>query len=150
MRRFVLSVYMLALMLLPGPALAGAARNVGISIMAETEVAVGVPVSVTISNPWYTTGYLIVKTANETATASLVVTVLNVTSTGDILICTSTAITTETTTAIYLGHSATAAEGITDVCDFAMSRSVKFTFTTSGAGADFDVTADMEYVAPGV
>ena len=65
---------------------------------------------------------------------------------GDILVCTSSSITTNTTTNILLGDLAAAGEGITDACDFPLGRSLNFIFTTSGAGADFDVTADLHWV----
>ena len=136
----------LALLLLI-PAHAGAAgKNARQVVMALTEVAVSVPVTVSITNPNHITGYLVVKTENETATASLVVTVFNETLLGDVAVCTLTAITTNTTTVALLGSEVTAAQGITDACDFPLGRLVKLTFTTSGAGADFDVTADVEWV----
>ena len=135
-----------ALLLLALPAHAG--KNKRQAVMAETEVATGTPVSVTLSNGDNTTGYLIVTTANEAATADMVVTVSNSSTLGDVLICTSSSITTDTTTFILLGSLAVAGEGIDDACDFPAGQRVKFTFTTSGVGADFDVTADMEWVVP--
>jgi hypothetical protein len=57
-----------------------------------------------------------------------------------------TAITTETTTAALVGHDAAAGEGITDVCDFPMTERLEITFTVTGAGASFDVTAYFEMV----
>jgi len=137
---------MLALLLFL-PASAGAAgKNARQVVMALTEVATGTPVTVSITNPRNITGYLVVKTENETATASLVVTVFNQTALGDVAVCTMAAIATNTTTVALLGSEVAAAQGITDACDFPLGRLVKLTFTTSGAGADFDVTADVEWV----
>ncbi len=130
---------------LPHPA-AAAGKNARQVVMALTEVATGTPVTVSITNPNHRTGYLVVKTENETATASLVVTVFNETILGDVAVCTMAAITTDTTTVALLGSEVAAAQGITDACDFALGRLVKLTFTTSGGGADFDVTADVEWV----
>jgi hypothetical protein len=144
-----LALLLVALALLV-PALADAAgKNARQVVMAETEVSTaGGAESVTIPNPNHTSGYLLVKTADETASASLVVTVSNSSTLGDVLICTSNAITTETTTAILLGYLGNAEEGIAsgNECELPAGRSVKVTFTVSGAGADFDVTADMEWV----
>ena len=116
-------------------------------IITVDEVATGTPESTTIENQSHATGYLVVLTENETATASLVVTVYNSTTLGDFLICTMTAITTNTTTIALVGSTVAAADGITDACDFPMSRKVKFTFTVSGGGADFDITAEMHWVS---
>lgn len=102
--------------------------------------------SVSITNARWNTGYLTVTTANEVATASLVVTVFNTLAGGDVLVCTMTAITTNTTTVALLGSTVAAAEGITDACDFPLGSTIKFTFTVSGAGADFDVTSDISFV----
>lgn len=142
-KRILLGLLVVLFLALP----AQAGKNKQQSVMALTEVATGTPVSATIDNANSTVGYLVIKTENETATASLVVTVLNSAAIGDFLVCTLTAITTNTTTIALLGSTVTAADGITDACDFPMGRRVKFTFTTSGAGADFDVTADVEWLA---
>lgn len=116
------------------------------SITTGNEVSTaGGAESVTITNDGGAVGYLTVKTENEEATASLVVTVFNSTPLGDFLVCTMTAITTDTTTVALLGSTVTAADGITDACDFPLTESVKFTFTVTGAGADFDVSADMDW-----
>jgi hypothetical protein len=116
-------------------------------IMAETEVANGAPVSVTITNPWHKSGYLVIKTANETGAASLVVTIFNVHGGVDHLVCTSSAITTETTTTMVLGSSLTAAAPYQAVdCIWPMGEVVKFTFTDSVGATDFDVTAHMEWL----
>ncbi len=151
MKRFRFLVVLLAFLLASSSAFA---RNMNERqvIMALTEVATGAPVSVTISNPNHLYGYLIVKTENETASASLVVTALLVTELGDMLICTSSAVLTDTTVYIALGggmiNVATGAveEGIGDRCEFPTGRRMKYTFTVTGAGADFDVTADMEWL----
>jgi hypothetical protein len=117
------------------------------AVMATTEVSTsGGAVSKTITNPYSQTGYLFVKTENETATATLAVTVYNSSTLGDVLVCTLTDITTETTSVALLGSTVAAAGEVLDACDFPMGRQVKYTFTVSGAGADFDVTADMEWV----
>ena len=115
-------------------------------VMALTEVATDSPITVSVANRNHATGYLVVKTENETATASMVVTVFNETVLGDVAVCTMAAITTNTTTVALLGSEVAAAQGITDACDFTLGRLVKITFTTSGSGADFDVTADIEWV----
>jgi hypothetical protein len=143
MRRILLCALLIALL----PSLSSAAgKNKNQNIMSATEVAVSAPVSVTKRNPSNRTGYLVIKTENETATASLVVTVFNAHSSGDILVCTLTAITTNTTYTALLGSSLTAADGIDEACIFPMARDVKYTFTVTGVGADFDVTADVLWV----
>jgi len=129
------------------PSAAGAAGpNARQVVMALTEVATGTPVTVSVTNQSHTTGYLVVKTENEAATAVLVVTVFNETVLGDVLVCTMANIETDTTTVALLGSEVAAAQGITDACDFPLGRIVKITFTTSGGSADFDVTADIEWV----
>ena len=143
MRRILL----LALLVVSLPSFASAAgKNKVQNILDAVEVAVSVPISVTASNPSNSTGYLIVKTENETAAASLVVTVLNAHLSVDVLVCTLTAITTNTTYVALLGSSLTAADGIDEGCIFPMARDVKYTFTVTGAGSDFDVTADVLWV----
>ena len=134
-----------ALLLLPSAAGAEGPNERQV-VMALTEVATSAPVTVSVANQNHATGYLVVKTENETATASLVTTVFNETVLGDVAVCTMAAITTDTTTVALLGSEVAAAQGITDACDFPLGRLVKITFTTSGAGADFDVTADIEWV----
>lgn len=144
MRSWVLFWVLAALFLAP-PAWGGKAKEQ--VVMALTEVSTsGGAVTATINRADHQTGYLIVKTENEVATASLAVVVAAVTDSGEITICTATAITTDTTTAILLGSTVAAGEGVTDVCDFPVTRQTKVTFTVTGAGADFDVTADMEWV----
>jgi len=143
MRRIILIAFLSLLWALPAFA---AGKNKNQNIMSATEVAVGVPVSVTKSNPSNREGYLIVKTENETPDASLVVTVLNAHSSGDVLVCTGTAITTNTTWVIHLGSSLTPADGVDQNCIFPMARDVKYTFTVTGVDSDFDVTADMLWV----
>ncbi len=116
------------------------------AIMALTEVAEGAPVTVTISNSRWRTGYLVIKTENETTSASMIVTVFNVSPLGDVLVCTTAAITTNTTSTFLLGSTLGAGEGVLAPCDFPLGRRVKFTFTDSVSSTDFDVTADMEWV----
>jgi len=148
MRRFALLISLVALLALPGPALAQ--KNKSVHIMDATEVATGTPVTVTVNNPNQSTAYLVIKTANETATASMVTTVNYVLAGNVVAACTLTAITTNTTTTFLIGHWATTALGIQNVCqNFALPRVFQLVFTTSGAGADFDVTVDLEYVNPG-
>lgn len=149
MRKITLLVAIVAaLVLLPSLATAQHARhNARQVIMAETEVAVGTPVSVTINNPWHKTGFLVIKTANETGTASLVVTISLVLGGVDHLVCTSTAITADGTNVMVLGSSLTAASPFDAVdCIWPMSEVIKYTFTDSGGGTDFDVTAHMEWL----
>lgn len=140
-------ILLAAILLIASPAMAQ--KNKTQSILTITEVATDAPVTVTVSNPYFNTGYLSVKTENETATASLVVTIYNVTPLEDILVCTMNAITTDTVTNVLLGYYQPAAAGVDQVCSWPLTRTVKFVFTTTGVGADFDVTADMEWVAPG-
>ena len=121
-------------------------RNKQQAVMAITEVATGTPVAVKLSNVGARTAYLVVKTENETAAADMVVTVTIESALGDILVCTSSSITTNTTTNILLGSLAAAAEGIDDACDFPLGGGLNFIFTTSGVGADFDVTAELQWV----
>ena len=121
-------------------------RNKRQPVMAITEVATGTPVTVTLSNVGARTAYLVVKTENEAAAADMVVTVTIESALGDILICTSASITTNTTTNILLGSLAAAGEGIDDACDFPLGGGLNFIFTTSGGGADFDVTAELQWV----
>jgi hypothetical protein len=143
MKRALLLVLLLLL-----PSAAGAAGpNERQVVMALTEVATGTPVSVSVLNQNHTTGYLVVKTENEAATAVLVVTVFNETELGDVAVCTMTNITADTTTVALLGTEVTTAGGVTDECDLPLGRLVKITFTTSGSNADFDVTADIQWVA---
>ena len=94
----------------------------------------------------FDSGYLTVKTTAEVATASLIVTVLGVNSNDAYLICTATAITTETTWVVLLGSAVTAAEGVDQVCDFPLPQTVRFTFTVTGAAASFDVRAYLDSV----
>ena len=123
-------------------------ENERILVMEETEVSTaGGAVNISIRNPRHSTGYLVVKTDNLTAAPSLVVVVQADTPLGYFDLCTLSAITTDTTTVALIGHDAAASEGITDVCDFPMTERLYVTFTMTGAGADFDVTAYFEMVA---
>ena len=152
MRRFIL-FWALIVLLVPSVASAIESttdKNVREVIMALTEVAVGVPVSVTIDNPGHTAGYLVVKTENETAAASLVVAAFLSSPLGDEAICSTAAITANVTTTSLFGSLAAANGQVSTACDFPMPRSIKFVFTVTGAGADFDVTAEMQWlVRPG-
>lgn len=91
--------------------------------------------------------YLTVLTSNEAATASLAVVVSGLNALGAWDICTASAITTETLTTILVGSAATAGEGIADACDFPLPRSIRVTFTVTGAAAAFDVRAYLEGVS---
>lgn len=141
MRRILFAAVLALLLVLP----AHAGKNKR-QFVIEEEVATGTPVTASITNGDYTTGYLIVLTANETATASMVVTIFNTSRLGSVLICTSTAIEANGTNVIMFGSLAAAGEGIDDACDFPAGQRVTFVFTTSGVGADFDVGADIEWV----
>lgn len=145
LKRILLVLLLAAFVAVP---VAYAYKNERVAVMALTEVATGTPVSVTLNNVGRLSGYLIVKTENETAAASMVVTFLSTSALGDTLLCTSSPITTDTTTTILFGLDLSAAEGVTDACAFPATRSIKVTFTTSGAGADFDVTSDIEWLVP--
>ena len=139
--------FLIALLICLLPISAGAAgKNRRQVIMALTEVAEGAPITVTLANPNHREGYFKFKTENENGAASLIVTVFNVTPLGDILICTTTAVTTNTTWTTLIGSSLTAADGIDQACIFPMGGRVKFTFTDSVSSTDFDVTADMEWL----
>jgi hypothetical protein len=144
MKRFIL-FWALLVLIVPSVAMA-TGKNKRQLIMAATEVAVSAPVSVTITNGNYATGYLIIKTENETASASLETTVLMVSPLGDELLCTLTAITIEATTSFLLGTFVGPSSDVLATCDFPMPRQIKFTFTVTGAGADFDVSAEMQWI----
>jgi hypothetical protein len=145
MKQSFLLAGLLALLLFPSTA-GAAGPNERQVVMALTEVATGTPVSVSVLNQNHTKGYLVVTTANETATASLVVTVFNEHELDDTLVCSLTAITTNSTWVTLFDSSLTAAAGVDQVCIWPMGRLVKLTFTTTGTNADFDVTADIEWV----
>lgn len=145
--RYLTSFLALAAVLLAAAPALAQLRNTRVPIMSITEVATGTPVTVALTNVGARTGYLVVKTENETATADMVVTVTIESALGDILVCTSSSITTDTTTNILLGSLvAGGAEGITDACDYPLGANLNFIFTTSGVGADFDVTAELQWV----
>jgi hypothetical protein len=148
MKRFLFCMVALVLVALvpPMPAFSAFDKPESQVVMAITEVAQGAPVSVTINNRRHRTGYLQVKTENETGAASLVVTVFGNTALGDFLLCTSSAITANQTTTILLGSTLTAAGAIADVCDWPLPGSVTFTFTDSVPATDFDVTASIFWV----
>jgi hypothetical protein len=119
-------------------------------ILTSIEVATGTPVVAALTNDNYQTAYLFVKTENETATASLVVTVTAFSALGGAVICTMAAITEEKTTVALLGSLADGSqEGITDACDYPLPKRLVFTFTTTGAGADFDVSASVDWIKDG-
>ncbi len=139
--------FLIALLILLLPFSAGAAgKNKRQVVMSLTEVATDTPVTATVNNSNNAAGYLIVKTENEAATADMVITVLSTTVLGDTLLCTLANITTDTTSLFLLGSTVAATGAILTVCDFPMPRRVKFTFTTTGVGADFDVTAEMAWL----
>lgn len=147
MRRLLAGI---AVLLLASALPSSAQEFVSRSLSAQT-VATGSPVSATYSGlasdgP---SAYLLITTANEVNTASLVVTVLGRNAAGTYLLCTSSAITTETTTAVLLGSLAAAGEGLTDVCDFPLPQSLTVTLTVSGTDASFDVSAVIDPVQPG-
>jgi hypothetical protein len=140
MRRTILLAALLVLI----PSLTNAAgKNKSQSILSSVEVATGAPVTVTKGNANHREGYLVILTENETTPASLVVTVFNAHPSGDILVCTVAAITTDSVWVVYLGPTLTPADGIDANCIWPMSNLVKYTFTVTGTDADFDVTADM-------
>jgi len=147
MRYLISSIAALALLLFAAPAIAQVMNRREV-LMTTEEVATGTPVIKYITNNLGSnSAYLHVKTENETADASLVVAVYANETLGSTLLCTSTAITTNTSTHMLLGSLAAAGEGITDACDFPLTRSLTFIFTTSGAGADFDVSAALHWLA---
>ena len=115
-------------------------------IAAATTVATGAPLTVVVSNP-DPSAYLIIKTTNEVATASLAVTVALDTDLGDQIVCSLTAITTNTTTLALLGNSQAAAGAVVDVCDFPVAGPLSLVFTVTGASAAFDIEADLHRVS---
>lgn len=141
----------LTLLLVAGFSWSASAEEFVNRALASTTVATGAPISATYSGPPSDgpSAYLLVTTANEVNTASLVVTVFGRNAAGTYLLCTSTAITTETTTAILLGSLAGAGEGITDACDFPLPSSLTVTLTVSGTDASFDVSAFLDSAVTG-
>ncbi len=140
MRRFLSMFLAMVLVVFATPASAG--RGKVIEILDEVEVATGTPVSVTKTIRDTTSGMLIIETENETAEASLVVTVHNVNPIEDTTICTVTAIEADLVYTAFVGANIGATDGIDQQCTkIPMGPAVKFTFTVSGVGADFDVTA---------
>jgi hypothetical protein len=123
---------------------AAAWRNVPVEILDDVTVSNGAPNSVTFSNPTASSMLLIYTTADEVATASLVVQVAITTAIGDIVICTGNAVTTETTTTMLVGSRAAAAGSIDLACDYPMAANMKVTFTVTGGGASFDISASAE------
>lgn len=94
-------------------------------------------------------GYLSIVTTNEVATASLAVFAYGRNGAGTYQLCTSGAITTETTTVLLMGTSASASAGVDVACDFPLPQNLRFTFTVVGGGASFDVRAYLDGVGPG-
>jgi len=145
MKRF--AVLLIAIMLtLSAPALAGIKGRGDLVTEANTVSTAGGAESFLLNNVGTTFAYLTTVTSEEVGTASLVITVYNVTPQGDVLLCTSSAVTTETTTAILLGSSVTAASDVDQVCTLPLSRRVKVTFTVTGTTASFDVDSGIEWL----
>lgn len=117
-----------------------------VKVLSLTEVATGTPITASISNRGNSQGYFSFLTANETASASLIVTVFNKSAQGDILICTTTAVITNSQWTTYIGATKTPSDDIDQNCIWPMARDMKFVFTVTGGGADFDVTAGMLWV----
>ena len=143
--RYLIGLLLAALVAYP----ALAVTNAGETLITSQEVSTaGGAFTKTITNVGRSTAYLVIKTENETPDASLVVTVTMESPLGDMLVCTSGAITTNTSTVMLLGSTAAAAEGIDTACDWALGRTVNFIFTVTGASADFDVSAELQWVVP--
>lgn len=119
-------------------------KNTRLEVLDDVTVATGTPATFTFSNPTASSMLLIYTTADEVATASLVVTVAVVTPLGDFTMCTGAAVTTETTTTMFVGSRAAAAGAIDIACDYPMAANMKVTFTVSGGGASFDISASSE------
>lgn len=141
--RYALAAFSL-LFLLPDASI-GAGPNQREVVMAETAVAYGAPVSVTLTNPNHGAFYTIVTTANETGAASMLVKWFASTPLGDFRICQTAGITTETTGYYQLGKITNAGWGVTGTCHHPLARKIKIVFTQSNADTAFDVTAEVEW-----
>jgi hypothetical protein len=137
---------LLALVMFASPAVAGKAKTEK-ALTGQVISTAGGAVTVTITEPAHSSAYLIVETSAETATASLAITASLVNALGNTVLCTATAITTDTVTTILLGSTVAAGEGITDACDFPLGRATLLSFTVTGGGADFTVEADLEWIS---
>jgi len=120
------------------------------TVLTTTEVSTaGGAETVAITNPNHGAAYLIVKTENEVATATLDVTVKVESSLGDQTVFTNTTDISTNTTTIYLVGSSGGAEGVVaQAGDMPLPRDFNVIFTVAGAGADFDVSAELHYVTP--
>lgn len=134
---------LLAILLLP---LLGAASSEQ-AVMAETTVAQGSDVSVTIATPGNTTGYLLVVSTNEVGTSLSTVTVYNVTTLGEYVACSRAGIATETTTVILLGSGFAPGGGIDTACDVAMGSTLRVLFSDAIPATSMDFTAVIAWVA---
>jgi hypothetical protein len=112
---------------------------------SQSITTAGGAVSVTIGHAGLGPGpsYLVIHTSAKVLVASLTVTASLAHPLGTALLCTSPAITTETSTVVLLGSSATAADGVAAVCPFPLADSTTFTFTVTGASSGFTVAADL-------
>jgi hypothetical protein len=146
MRRILTAIF---LTLVIATTALGAGKNKRIEILdAVTVSTAGGVETVTFNNPTASSMYLIVVTSAEVATASLTVAVsVDADEFTAVPICTSAAITTETTYFMAVGTLAAAGGDIDLACDFPISRRTTVTFTVTGAGASFDISADAELLA---
>jgi len=128
----------------------GLAEKISVEILPTTEVSTSggaVTVNYDSGLQEFDAGYVVIKTTNETATASLVVTIFGVNDNDAYLICSSTpAITDEETFVILLGNFQGPGGGVDQVCEFPIPRKVRFVFTVTGGGADFDVRAYLDTI----
>lgn len=113
-------------------------------LASQALTTAGGPVSVTVATKGPGPIYLVINTSSEVATASLEVTADLAHQFSDTnTLCTSSAITTETTTVVLIGSDATAGSGVATVCPFPLAEATTFTFTVTGASAGFTVAADL-------
>lgn len=119
-------------------------------IMAVTEVAAGAPVLISgLNTPNNSRGYLIVETTNETSTCTLTVILYGMLQGGNQPLCTLTAITANTTWIVAIGEifeGFTPSESIDQICEWPIPDQYAVGFTCAGAGADFDVAADIYWL----
>ncbi len=143
--KYRLLVALLALCAFVSPA-GAAGKNSIQRVMTATEVAVSADVDVVITNAQHDTAYLVVQTENETATAVMTVRIETAGHAGAAkVLCTTAAdtITTNTTTIWLLGSLVPLGNNVTYACDMPLPMLFNIEFVVTGAGADFDVTADL-------
>jgi len=130
--------------------MASAQDNARHVVLEETTLATaGSPYTYTVHNQNHSTAYLIIKTANEVATATLIPQISGSSALGDYALGTGSAITTETTTVILLGSDKTAAGGVAEAFDLPLPKDFQIAIAVAGSGASFDVSIELQYVTTG-